>query len=207
MSDSMRRPVSKLSFITTMLMKLRSVPAPAPIAPPMKSIASFSSLADLPPSPCVSSDAASCARPSLPLRIERAAGAHDHPHADDRLLVMEHDHDLQAVGQRLQLVGRKGHVPRGQRPRRSFGRPARLRRGSRRRRARARAHSTHVSRKQRPPGVRSSASPPPLSFPDGISVSTSRFSGVKYVRATRCTSAAVMFWKMSNSPSAVVMSS
>ena len=47
MSDSIRRPVSKLSFITTMLTKVRSVPAPAPIAPPMKSIASFISLADL----------------------------------------------------------------------------------------------------------------------------------------------------------------
>ena len=47
MSDSMRMPVSKLSFITTMLTKVRSVPAPAPIAPPMKSIASFISCADL----------------------------------------------------------------------------------------------------------------------------------------------------------------
>ncbi len=47
MSDSIRRPVSKLSFITTTLTKVRSVPAPAPIAPPMKSIASFISLADL----------------------------------------------------------------------------------------------------------------------------------------------------------------
>ena len=33
-----------------------------------------------------------------------------------------------------------------------------------------------------------------------------RFCGVKYVRATRWTSAAEMFMKMSNSPSAVVMS-
>ena len=38
-------------------------------------------------------------------------------------------------------------------------------------------------------------------------VSTSRFSAVKYFCATRWTSAAVMFMKMSNSPSAVVMSS
>ena len=37
-------------------------------------------------------------------------------------------------------------------------------------------------------------------------VITSRFSGVKYFCATRCTSAAVMFMKMSNSPSAVLMS-
>jgi hypothetical protein len=47
MSDSILRPVSKLSFITTMLRKVRSVPAPAPIAPPMKSTASFISSADI----------------------------------------------------------------------------------------------------------------------------------------------------------------
>ena len=47
MSDSICRPVSKLSFITTMLKKVRSVPAPAPIAPPMKSMASFISSADI----------------------------------------------------------------------------------------------------------------------------------------------------------------
>ena len=47
MSDSMRSPASKLSFITTMFTKVRSVPAPAPIAPPMKSTASFICSADL----------------------------------------------------------------------------------------------------------------------------------------------------------------
>jgi len=47
MSDSIRSPASKLSFITTMFTKVRSVPAPAPIAPPMKSIASASSSADM----------------------------------------------------------------------------------------------------------------------------------------------------------------
>ena len=65
MSDSMRRPTSKLSFITIMLTKLRSVPAPAPIAAPMKSIASFSSVADWSSVPCVSSEAVRSARPSL----------------------------------------------------------------------------------------------------------------------------------------------
>ena len=34
-------PFSKLSFITTMLQNVRSVAAPAPIEPPMKSISSF----------------------------------------------------------------------------------------------------------------------------------------------------------------------
>ena len=40
----------------------------------------------------------------------------------------------------------------------------------------------------------------------GMIVNTSRFSGVKYVFATRWTSATVRFWKISNSPSAVLMS-
>ena len=62
----MLKPRPRLSFITTMLMKLRSVPAPAPISPPTKSIVSLSSPADLPPAPCVRSDATSCARPCLP---------------------------------------------------------------------------------------------------------------------------------------------
>ena len=47
MSDSMRMPASKLSFMTTMFRYVRSVAAPAPIAPPMESIASLSSPADL----------------------------------------------------------------------------------------------------------------------------------------------------------------
>jgi hypothetical protein len=45
-----------------------------------------------------------------------------------------------------------------------------------------------------------------VAVPFGMIVITSRFSGVKYVFATRWTSAALMFMKMSNSPSAVLMS-
>ncbi len=67
MSDSMRMPFSKLSFITTMLTNVRSVPAPAPIAPPMKSTASFISSADFVVVPWSRSDASRCTRPSLPL--------------------------------------------------------------------------------------------------------------------------------------------
>ena len=80
-----------------MLTKVRSVPAPAPIAPPMKSIVSFSSLADFVVVPCVEQRGRELREPELVLRIERAAGADDHPHADDRLLVMQHRDDLQAV--------------------------------------------------------------------------------------------------------------
>ncbi len=42
--------------------------------------------------------------------------------------------------------------------------------------------------------------------PDGMTRSTSRFSGVKYLRATRLMSSVVTFRKMSNSPSADAMS-
>ena len=65
MSDSILSPVSKLSFITTMLQKVRSVPAPAPIAPPMKSTASFICSADMVLVPWSSSDAVRCASPSF----------------------------------------------------------------------------------------------------------------------------------------------
>ena len=47
-SDRMRRPVSKLSFMTIMLTKLRSVPAPAPSAAPMKSTVSLQLVGRLP---------------------------------------------------------------------------------------------------------------------------------------------------------------
>ena len=178
MSESMRRPGSKLSFMTTMLTKLRSVPAPAPIAPPMKSIASLSSLADLRRRPLVEERGREVGEPGLVLRIERAAGAHDHPHADDRLLVVQHRDDLQPVRQRLELVGRE--VARRARPAAAAGlrtatrvcadrgAPERIDSAATRQDAgatSARAHRRATSR----------AAP----APDGRSVSTSRFSGVK----------------------------
>ena len=43
----------------------------------------------------------------LALRIRRAARPDQQPHADGRLLVMEHDHHLQAVRERLHLVRRE----------------------------------------------------------------------------------------------------
>ena len=46
MSDRIRIPVSKLSFMTTMLQSVRSVPAPAPIEAPMKSTSSLISCDD-----------------------------------------------------------------------------------------------------------------------------------------------------------------
>ena len=116
--------------------------------------------------PASAATAASLRQTVLALRIERAAGADDHPHADDRLLVVEDHHDLQPVGQRLELIRREAHVPRGQRTRRPFGRPARCA-AARTRRARARAR-TRTCRNSSPGAVMAPApSPRP---PDGISV-------------------------------------
>jgi hypothetical protein len=53
--------------------------------------------------------------PQLALRIGRATGANQEPHADGRLLVVQDHHDLQAVRKRLHVVGRKLDVARGQR--------------------------------------------------------------------------------------------
>ncbi len=101
---------------------------------------------------------------------------------------------LQAVRQRPQLVRRKGDVPRRERRRRLLTRPF-LESGEsgskpdeqHDRHDRAKPHAVHC---RDPPG--STAVP-------GITVSSIRDSAVKYVWATRCTSASVTFWKRSNS--------
>ena len=149
---------------------------------------------------------------------------------DDRLLVVQLCDDLQTVRKRLQVVGRKLDVPRCQRARRAARRPARLsrgadgpteRQGQRQGHGgaatqdsdtnRARCSSSHSDRVLRfrpsPSGPCAGQDHRPGAAPDfpGITVMTRRFSGVKNVRATRCTSALVMFWKISNSPSAVEM--
>ena len=129
----------------------------------------------------------------LALRVHRRAGTHDHPHADRRLLVVADDDHLQAVRQRVDLVGREVDRARGERPRRPFARP----------RARLRHESADEGDQQarEHEGMRLHCA-----LPFGITCRTTRCAATKYVRATRCTSAAVIFWKMSNSPSAVVMS-
>ena len=228
-SERMRKPVSKLSFITTMLTKLRSVPAPAPSAAPMKSTVSCSSFADRPPAPCVSTDAASSARPFLPF------GSSAPPARTIIRMLMtgcswcSTATTCKPFGQRLQVVGRKLDVARRQRPRRVARRPARLsrdadgpteRQGQRQGHGRRRRTRTPTGRAvllaivtvfsvfdRRPSGPCAGHDHRPGAAPDfpGITVMTRRFSGVKNVRATRCTSAFVMFWKISNSPSAVAM--
>src|SRR5581483_8215064 len=124
-------------------------------------------------------------------RVLRRARAHQQTHRHGRLLVVEHGDDLQSVRQRLELVRRERDVVRRQRPRRRFARPLELLcgGGGRQERDDDRGDRLHCA-----------------TFSDGTSVSTSRFSARKYLRATRCTSAMVVAGKMSNSPSAVLMS-
>ena len=61
--------------------------------------------------------------PELALRVRRAPGPDHHPHADDRLFVVQDRDDLQSVRQRSNLVGRELDVARRQRTGRPFGRP------------------------------------------------------------------------------------
>src|SRR5205814_843529 len=132
----------------------------------------------------------------LVFRIRGGSGPQQQPHRHRGLLMVQDRDDLQSVRQRLDFVGRKLDIPGRQGLRRALCGPvARLRRCGR-----GRAKDTKEENK----GHKGFHCAPV--FPDGISVRTSRFSGRKYVRATRCTSATVMFWKMSNSPSAVLMS-
>jgi hypothetical protein len=64
----------------------------------------------------------------LVLGIVRGAGLHEHAKADGRLLVVRDHDDLQAVGQRANLVRREVDVARGERARRVLARPGLLRR-------------------------------------------------------------------------------
>ena len=124
MSDSIRMPGSKLSFITIMLTKLRSLAAPAPIRPPMESMASFSSLADRGWScPLIEERGEETREPELAFRVRRAPGPDQHPHAHHRLFVVQDGNHLQSVRQRSNLVGRKLDVARGERTGRPLGRP------------------------------------------------------------------------------------
>ena len=69
-------------------MKLRSAPAPVPIAPPIESTAFAICSAVFVVVPWSSSVAASAATPGLVVGILRGAGTDDQPHAHRRLLVV-----------------------------------------------------------------------------------------------------------------------
>ena len=90
----------------------------------MKSIASFSSLGRLRRRALVEQRRREVARaPSLSFGSSALPARTSMPHADDRLLVVQHRDHLQAVRQRPHLVGRELHLARRQRPRRPFRRP------------------------------------------------------------------------------------
>ena len=113
-------------------------------------------------------------------RILGAAGADQQAQRDHRLLVMLHDDDLQAVGQRLDLVGRKVDLARRQRARRTLDGPVgHLRAGHRR-------HEHGGSRGSRPQPPARPCGPPAMQSgaghcvaPFGMIVITSRLVGVK----------------------------
>ena len=121
----MSRPKAKLSFITTALMNVRSLPAPVPTRRRSSRSSVAICSASLRRRPLIEKSGDERRDAGLVGRILRAAGPDDQPQADRRLLVMRDGDDLQAVRQRAELVGRELHVARRQRPRRPLGRPDR----------------------------------------------------------------------------------
>ena len=111
-SDTRSSPKARLSFITTALMKVRSLPAPVPSAPPIESIGVGDLLGVLRRRALIEQRRDERRDARLVRRVLRAAGADDQPQADRRLLVVRDRDDLQAVGQRPDLVGRKLDVAR-----------------------------------------------------------------------------------------------
>ena len=212
-------PRSKLSFMTTIWTKLRSRAAPAPIAPPIESMSSFICSGRSRRRPLIEQRRHHVREAELAFGIRGAAGADQHAHADRRLFMVKDGDHLQSVRQRLDLVRRKLDLARRQRSRRPLGRPF-LELGLRACDAGAHEQNDECAKAQVPDSRRRRQCPHAClpafrafgsvrhrpALPDGITVSTSRFSGRKYVRATRWTSAVVMLWKMSNSASAVLTS-
>ena len=125
MSDSIRSPASKLSFITTMFDE-GQIGAGAGAHRAADEVDGVVHLLRRHRSSCpdrAATPPGARARASASDRT-RVPAAHQQPHRHRRLLVVQHDDDLQAVGQRLDLVGRELDVARRQRLRRALGRPA-----------------------------------------------------------------------------------
>ena len=81
-SDSSSKPTPKLSFMTTTLAKLRSLPAPAPSSPPIESIVSAICCGRLSSScPGRAAQPGSDATPGLAARVGGAAGPHQQAQA------------------------------------------------------------------------------------------------------------------------------
>ena len=114
------------------------------------------------------------------LGILRCAGAHQHARAHHRLFVLAHEHHLQAVGQRADLVGRELHRLGRQRPRRSFrGPPQAVGHALSGREAHARHHHAHGGDERRLHQVKHSTAHGRVPAALGRTCMTRRDSGVK----------------------------
>ena len=104
-----RAPGPRPSDMLTVLTKLRSVPAPLPSRPPMKSISSAICGRAARGGALIEQRRGQHRQALLALRVLGRAGADQHAGAHHRLLVLADQHHLQAVGQRADLVGRELH--------------------------------------------------------------------------------------------------
>ena len=127
--------------------------------------------------PWSSSEAARCAERRLVLRIRRRTSADQQPHADHRLLVMQHRDHLQPVRQRPHFVGRELDLARR---RAAAAAPPMASSALATCRARQRASGEQATHAGRAP-CSSLAPLRPLAALalDGMIVITIRFSGVK----------------------------
>ena len=94
----MSSPRPKLSFITIAWTKVKSVPEPAPSAPPIESMAVRNLLGRPRGRALIEQRRGQRRHARLVRRILRAAGADHQPQADRRLLVMRDRDHLQPVG-------------------------------------------------------------------------------------------------------------
>jgi hypothetical protein len=120
------------------------------------------------------------------------AGADEQPEIDERLFVVQHRNDLQSVRERPHFVRRKLDVARRQRTRRALGRPVARLCTRRLDTEQQREHRDKYAVADPSQCARKRLHRAPALPDDGMIVSTRRFSDLKYVRATRWTSAVVM---------------
>ena len=91
-------------------MKVMSLPAPAPIAPPIESIVDGDLLGALGRRALIEKRRREIGDAWLGGRILRAAGPDEEPEADGWLLVVRHRDHLQAIRQRPDLIRRKARL-------------------------------------------------------------------------------------------------
>ena len=202
-SDTRSRPTSKLSFITTTLTN-EQVGARAGAERAADRVDRVGDLLGVLRRRALIEQRGRERRDArLVCRILRAAGADEQPQADRRLLVMRHRDHLQAVRQRPDLVRRKLDLARRQRPRRPLGRPVRAPAPDAGRRQSASATRATTDRQARDAAsARLLAASAALRHDRQHEPVLGREVGLRDALDV----GGVMFMKMSNSPSAVLMS-